>query len=324
VRAIEAAELTGQRGVQAPPAATKLSELRNRIRTFVDIAAANGTAISVDELQTLQPPGTGLTSSALLRFLETDRVLAADVVTNQGEVAPRESASLLGQHRIQQDLARLRLGIAAGFSNSLVRSLRGIVMIAVSGSTAYDAAKETDDIDMFIVTSPGRLWSTLLIAMVRARIERLRRPHSPVLCFNRVVDLAECEAEFKDSRDPFIAREALALQPLIGGTIYRDLLSQSTWMKEAFPILYQRRVEGPLSETNKPSRRPSPLGAVFEGIAFLLLGSYLRLVGVKRNAWLRRRGRGRECFETVVRRSICAYESLLYEQLRFTYRQALQ
>jgi hypothetical protein len=314
--------MASQTGVESPAPWEGLSNLRERIRAFVGIAAANGSSMSVEELRTLLPAESPASSIALEHFLANDGILSRDLVTGLGEVAPRDSPTLLGRRDSLRMLAQDRRRRAESFAGGLRKLCPGIELLGVSGSTAYQTPKPQDDIDLFLVTSVGRVWTSLLFAMILAKVERLRDSQSPVLCFNRVVDMPQCVAEFTESRDPFVAREALSLQIVAGQDIYQELLRRSPWMAEPFPILYRTRTEGMPWRNDTGGKRQGRRMGLIEFAALAFLGPYLWMVGLRRNRWLRKRNRAAECFRTVVRRSMCAFESDLYEELRKSYGKA--
>ena len=296
-------------------------EGRERIRVLVEVAAANGSSISLTELRELLPPGLFSSAEALARFLVADEGLAARFAMVAGEVTLRGHEALADHRRMQRGLAADRLAEADLFLERLGKVCPWIELAAISGSTAYDAAKPGDDLDFFLVTRRHRLWITLLVALVRARLERLRSPGAPVYCFNRLLERAACEHAFRERRDALFAREALNLRVLRGGTLYRALLAGAPWMAEPFPGLYAARAAGgDASAARAP--RGGTAGGILNGAALLFLGPYLWIAGVYRNAWLRRQGRVKECFRTVVRPDVCATESVLYDELREEYRRA--
>src|SRR5690242_14453768 len=108
--------MASQTAFEGPSSVERLTDLRERIRAFVGIAAANGSPISVEELRTLLPPETASSSIALEHFLAHDQVLSQDLVTNSGEVAPRDSARLLRRRRSLQILAQHRQRRAESFA----------------------------------------------------------------------------------------------------------------------------------------------------------------------------------------------------------------
>ena len=277
--------------------------------------------MSLAELLDLLPPGVFSSTEVLGRFIESDERLAGSLATTEGEVTPRGREALATARLRQRDLAERRIAEADRFLRDLARICPWVELAGVSGSTAYGSAKPTDDIDFFLVTHPRRLWGTMLLALVRAKLERLRSPGAPVYCFNRLLERPACARAFRERRDALFAREALSLRVLRGGAVYRDLLAGAPWMAQPFPGLYAARMSagGPRAGD---AAAGGPAGAVLNASALLFLGPYLWLAGLFRNARLLREGRGRECFRVVVRRDVCATESVLYDELREEYRRA--
>ena len=56
-------------------------------------------------------------------------------------------------------------------------------MVALSGSLAHLNADGEADLDLFVITAPGRVWSVTLTTLLRARLLGWRRR----LCLNYVV-----------------------------------------------------------------------------------------------------------------------------------------
>jgi glycosyltransferase involved in cell wall biosynthesis len=100
-------------------------------------------------------------------------------------------------------------------------------MVALSGATAHGNAAD-NDIDLFLVTAPGRAWAVSFLLFVVAKLAGLRR----VLCLNyllseRTLALAE--------RDPFTAHQLVSLRPLAGFETYLRLIEANPWVGEEFP-----------------------------------------------------------------------------------------
>jgi len=187
---------------------------------------------------------------------------------------------------------------------------------------AYGGAKPGDDVDFFLVTARRRLWISLFLAMATARLQRLRFGNSPAYCFNRIVERADCEKTFRESREPLFVREALNLAILRGKGLYRHLLVSAPWMETIFPELFAAQL-GELGDADTPTREKGcAVGRIANAIAFLALGPYLWLAGLVRNVRLQRMGRDIECFRTVIRQDRYATDSILYDELRVVYRQA--
>ncbi len=297
-----------------------LDSVRNRIRALVAVAAANRSTMSPDELRVLLPPGAFAENDDMVRFIETDRVLGTELVVLEGEIAPREDTALIERRRSQRDLTGQRLCVADAFVSSLGRFVPSPDLVAVSGSVAYGGTKLDDDIDFYIVTGPRRLWATLLVAMLMARIRRLSDPTTPIFCFNRLEERDGCREGFRGSRAPLFAREALSLRVLRGAAFYRELLESSAWMETWFPALYRLRLDELRSADPQEASPSSPFWAAVNAAAFLVLGPYLWVAGALRNVRLGHEGRVRAQFRTVVEPAFCAYESRKYDELGDEYR----
>ncbi len=299
-----------------------LDALRERIRTLVGIAAENRSTMSPEELQVLLPPAAFANADAIAQFIQDDRVLRVELIVADREVAPRAAPGLITGRKEQRRLTDQRLRQADVFAASLERCSPGLELMAISGSVAYGGTKVDDDIDFYIVTRADGLWITLLIAMGLARLHRLRRPETPVFCFNRLEEADGCRARFRNSGEPLFAREALSLRVLRGAGFYRNLLESAPWMERWFPALYRKRVD----ETGAPgaarAAHGSPLWRAANATAFLVLGPYLWAMGAIRNRRLRREGRTQAVFRTVVEPKFCAYESRKYDHLDDEYRRA--
>jgi len=222
----------------------------------------------------------------------------------------------------QRDLTHARLGQADSFLDLLSKVCPWVDLAGVSGSTAYAGAKPDDDIDFFLVTAERRSWISLLLAMATARLGRLRSRTAPQYCFNRIIELEECVQTFRDSRDALLAREALNLVVLRGNDVYWELLTSAPWIGDQFPELYETRRSASRTTCRDIPQSLGLLGDALNAAAFMCLAPYLWLAGLLRNVGLKRAGRDKECFRTIIRPDSYATESTLYDELREAYRQA--
>ena len=253
-------------------------------------------------------------------FLRRDGDLRGHVVIQEGQVTLRGSEELAKGRIAQMELSAQRLQLAKSFSDELVKTCPWIRLAAISGSTAYATSRPDDDVDFFLVTTRNRLWITLLIAMILARLRRLKSPASPQFCFNRVSEDRECREEFRSVRDPLFAREALNLRVLAGQDHYRDLLSVAPWIGDIFPRLYSGlAAEDTAMETTEAVVTGRSRWWIANAIALIILAPYLMTVGPVRNHRLLRHGLELAQFHTVLRRGFFAYESNKYEVLRERY-----
>ena len=262
------------------------------------------------------------TDRVLKQFLVTDELLSRQLAEVRGEVTLRGRENLADDRRSQRLLAHDRFAQADDFLRTLGGICPWIELAGISGSAAYGGAKPGDDVDFFLVTAPHRLWISLFLAMATARVRQLRTGRSPVYCFNRIVERADCEQSFQESREPLFAREALNLAILRGKGLYGHLLASAGWMGTLFPELFATRLRE-AGEADQATRGEHLVaGRIANAAAFLVLGPYLWLAGLVRSVRLRRAGREGECFRTVIRPDRYATESTLYDELREAYREA--
>ncbi len=287
---------------------------------LVQIAAQNASSISLMELYNLLPANIFSSLDSLREFIAADEWLSRHVRAVGDEVTLLGQESLAASRTVRIRLAQARQTEADRFLDGLARLCPWIEHAGVSGSTAYGAAKPEDDIDFFLVLGRRRLWVTLLVALVFARVARVRSRAVPVYCFNRLVERVSCERAFREQRDPLFAREVLSLRVLRGSQVYAALLRSASWMAQYFPGLYTSRLAA--IERGGPDPPAPRLRAVdaLNGAAFLALAPYLWLMGGVRNRRLKLAGRDKECFRTIVRPDFCATESTLFDELRDDYR----
>ena len=309
--------------MSSQPIETILPEIRDRIAFLVETAVSNGSTISVDELRSLMPINRFPTGGVLKQFLTTDERLSRLLAEVKGEITLRGKEDLAEGRQSQRVLAHTRLAQADDFLRRLGRFCPWIELAGISGSTAYAGTKPEDDLDFFLVVERRRLWISLLLAMATARFLRLRSKSSPVYCFNRVVERADCELTFRATREPLFAREALNLVVLRGNGLYGHLLASAGWIERLFPRLFAMRLNDAGEADDTPRAEHGVTGTLANAAAFLVLGPYLWLAGLIRNVRLRKAGRERECFRAVVRTDHYATESTLYDELREEYRRAL-
>lgn len=144
-----------------------------------------------------------------------------------------------------------------------------VQMIAVCNSLAFSFTKETSDIDLFIVTRPGRLWSTRLVltgvlALLRLRPgETIRDP----ICLSFFVDTNHLDlASLKiGSEDPYLQMWIASLSPIMDrDDVLIKLRAVNRWIRPLLPR--SNRVQRALAYAVAGSRSLPDVG-IFEPIA---------------------------------------------------------
>ena len=148
---------------------------------------------------------------------------------------------------------------------SFLRRRPGLRFAALSGGCAHDAADD-GDIDVFVVTEPGRLWRTLLESTVVAKARGWRK----VLCLNYIVDAT---AQSLPGGDFYSAFELVTLKPIAGERGYEDLLRANPWARPIFPNFFPAGVGGQNRGNLTP---PTRAGQLLEATARMIHRPYLR------------------------------------------------
>jgi len=106
-------------------------------------------------------------------------------------------------------------------------------MIAVTGALAVNNIADKPDIDLLVITAPGRVWITrrLIVAVVR-----LARVLNDDLCPNYIVSEDRLRL---DQRDLFTAHELAQMVPHYGFAVYERMLTENDWASEYLPAAFQ-------------------------------------------------------------------------------------
>ncbi len=147
--------------------------------------------------------------------------------------------------RLQRGRHAEALWPSARILAALVARFPFVRMVAITGSLTMDNVRSArDDVDLFIITAPGRVWLArkLILGLVRlAAILRLE------LCPNY---LLSTERLAMPPDDLFTAHELAQMAPLYGRQAFADLLAANSWLREYLPNAEPRdedlRDAGPL------------------------------------------------------------------------------
>jgi hypothetical protein len=109
-------------------------------------------------------------------------------------------------------------------------------MVALSGSLAHLNAEGEADLDLFVITAPGRVWSVTFTTLIAARLLGWRRH----LCLNYVVSE---RAPMVGPADLFSANQIIHLQPLTGARVYRRFIEANRFVERFYPNFRPRRID---------------------------------------------------------------------------------
>lgn len=114
-----------------------------------------------------------------------------------------------------------------------------IVFVGITGSLAMNAASSSSDIDLLIVTKPGKLWTTRVRTLLNLKRFNLAtrkagdKNQKDRLCLNIWMD--ERDLVIKD-KNAYTAHELSQIVPYINkNEVYEKLVSSNLWIKDYWP-----------------------------------------------------------------------------------------
>lgn len=120
--------------------------------------------------------------------------------------------------------------------------LSGVKYLGLSGSVSMLNASDKDDLDIFVITSANRLWTTRLLLILFTSLLGVRRGpkdrlYRDKLCLN--LFFSENNLSIPTAkRNIYVAHEILQLKTIINKSeIYEQLLWANRWVKNFFPQL---------------------------------------------------------------------------------------
>lgn len=210
--------------------------LDDAILQAVTYAALFEYPLTLSQLHETLPVVAG--DEAIAARLASSAWLQSVVSYRGGLVYPAGRDELPGVRRRREAITLPRLrGDAPAIA--FVTSLPFVRAVAISGSLAHlnaDDGAAAGDLDLFVVTAPGRVWMVTVVALVVARLRGWRRR----LCLNYVVSERALEVP---STDLFTANQIVHLRPLSGEATYRRFLDANPCVGTHYPNFVPRAAE---------------------------------------------------------------------------------
>lgn len=162
---------------------------------------------------------------------------------------PRGQAGSVATRR-RRGLHAPRLWKRARFYALLIWALPYVRMVAITGALAMDNVEPDDDIDLLIVTQPGRLWTARGLILLVGRFARLR---GDTLCPNYIISTRALRLE---QHDLYTAHELAQMIPLHGRAVAAQFWEVNAWCRAFLPNAELRTQE------DAPDRLPALLRAL--------------------------------------------------------------
>jgi hypothetical protein len=111
---------------------------------------------------------------------------------------------------------------------SLVARMPFVRMVALSGSLAHLNAERSADLDLFVITAPGQVWSVTLSVLVISRLLGWRKR----MCLNYVISE---RAMAIAPADLFSANQIIHLRPVLGHDVFERFVNANPFVKAFYP-----------------------------------------------------------------------------------------
>ena len=125
---------------------------------------------------------------------------------------------------------------------SLVARMPFVRMVALSGSLAHLNAERSADLDLFVITAPGQVWSVTLSVLVISRLLGWRKR----MCLNYVISEGAMAIE---PADLFSANQIIHLRPVVGHDVFERFVNANPFVKAFYPNF---------DTAQKPPNSPKP------------------------------------------------------------------
>jgi len=182
--------------------------------------------------------GRAASAAAVATMLDNDAEL-------RGRIAPTEERFHL-KGRIQlANIRRQRLAASAGLwpvarrYGAQIARLPFVRLVGVTGALAMDNARQHDDIDLFILAQPGRLWLCRLFVL---GVVKLAARQGYVLCPNFLLSTDHLRLS---ERNLFTAHEVVQMVPLERNPWYGAFIEANGWVTDFLPNAPVRETAGP-------------------------------------------------------------------------------
>jgi hypothetical protein len=225
--------------------------------------------------------GEAADEETLEHWYESSHYLQATVDYEDGYFFPRGRRDLVVTRLRREETSRHMLHSLATPLTFIAR-MPFVRMVALSGSVAHLNADEGADLDLFVITSPRRVWMVTVTILAAARLFGWRKR----LCLNYIVSE---RAMWVAPADLFSANQIVHLQPLIGQSAYLRFLDANRFVERFYPN-FRPRTTPPVTDTSWVGRSWAPLTALCERLSNWTIAPLLEpLCRVLYRSHLRRR-----------------------------------
>jgi hypothetical protein len=234
--------------IAAPKSAGEAS--RRAILATLIYADLFDDALTADEIHCYLI-GRAVSAAAVMALLDNDAELRFDVAQTDGRFHLKGRAQL-AQVRRERVAASAELWPVAKRYGARIARLPFVRLVGVTGALAMNNARPDDDIDLFILAQPGRLWLCRLLVLA---VVKLAAREGYVLCPNFILSTDHLRLS---ERNLFTAHEVVQMIPLDRNHWYRAFIEANDWVADFLPNAFA----GQTVEAPPGSARPIPARVV--------------------------------------------------------------
>src|SRR5258706_13608594 len=142
--------------------------------------------------------------------------------------------------RIEREKISLKKLLLAKHFAKILSLVPTVIFVGISGSLAMKNAAENDDIDFFIISSPGTIWITriicvLILFLFGVKRKRIGENHRNKICLNMYLDGSQMALPLKD-HNLYTAHEVVQVMPVVNkNNIHELFLKENAWVLKYMP-----------------------------------------------------------------------------------------
>ena len=187
--------------------------------------------------------GVAADQAAIDRWWRESDLLRATIEYRDGLYFPAGRSDLVHIRSRREALSRELLDRDRRIL-SFVANIPFVRMVALSGSLAHLNAEGFADLDLFVITTPNRVWSVTVATVVLSKLLGWRKR----LCMNYVISERAMSIE---PRDLFSANQIIHLRPIVGSEAFTRFLEANPFVKSFYPNFASPKPASP--QARKPA-----------------------------------------------------------------------
>lgn len=135
---------------------------------------------------------------------------------------------------------------------SLLKIIPFVRFVGITGKSAVEEIRSDDDVDLFIMTKQGLIWTTRFIVVLLAKLLGIHGSNG--VCLNLFFDESDLTIT-KIKKNSYIAHEILQMKPLIDKeNIFFAFIEANKWIFEYFPNAPQPKAKGSKLKVQKVNK----------------------------------------------------------------------